>query len=255
MHYFKLFLCRDEISLNPRSGLSAESMLSLLKSCRRKFSDTFSFDVTYVEDMEENVKESVLEEIRILSRRECIGVVSKANSGALPISRRKKMGREGILLCYTDDVLTDVYPHTNAQRRADIVPFLQSVLDSEDLSERQTPQSLQESDISRMISSFPDMIDENVSFFKNEVEIPGGRIDSVFRTKDGGWLLVEIEIYAKSIAIEQILKFRNSFSEAYHVDPEKIRLALVCGRIKDSTLRASLSSGIEVYVLNLKRIF
>lgn len=253
---FVLYLCKEEMKLNPETKMQAELFISYLKKIEKKHSsEKIKYEIIYVEDLTENEKENILESIRVISRKEAIGVVSKANSGPLPISRRKKMGREGVLLVYDEnDELKMVYPHTDLQKRNDIIDALESAFDSDDLAEIKTSESLKEDDISRMISSFPEIIEDGLEFFKNEVEIEGGRIDSVFKTKDGKWLLVEIEIYAKSNAIEQILKFEKGFSESFRVKTESIRLALVCAKIKESTKRAAETSKVEVYMPKFKKI-
>ncbi|NLI62131.1 MAG: DUF91 domain-containing protein [Methanosarcinaceae archaeon] len=255
MMHLVLYLCKEEMSLNSDSKKSADSMIFCLNKCQEKHSSKKIFyDIAYIEDLNESEKEEILENIRIISRKNAIGVVSKANSGPLPISRRKKMGREGILLVYENEELKSVYPHVDLQKRVDIIEQLEAIYNADDLTEIKTSESLREEDIARMISSFPEMIEEGLEFYKNEVEIEDGRIDSVFKTSDGKWLLIEIEIYAKANAIEQILKFRNGFSKTFNVNPNSTRLALVCTKIKDSTLRAAKAADVEVYVPFYKRI-
>lgn len=207
-----------------------------------------SVDIATLKDEE---KEELIEDLRIISRKNGIGVVSKG-TGALPISRSKKLGKICILLQLENEQITNVYPHEINKKRTDIASHLNRVLKASCLNDITDHGSISEQDIARMISTFPELIEEGLEFIDTEVETEGGRIDVVFKSKKNEHLLIEIEIEARDNAIGQVQRF-ITYSEKYNVPPEKIRLGIVCARIAESRVNACIGAGIEVYVLSLKK--
>ena len=205
-------------------------------------------DIATLTDAE---KEQLVEDLRIISRKNGIGVVSKG-SGVLPISRRKKLGKICILLKLENGQVTNVYPHEINKKRIDIASHLNRVLKASSMNEITDHSSISEQDIARMISTFPELIEEGLEFIDTEVETEGGQIDAVFKSKKDEHLLIEIEIEARDNAIGQVQRF-VTYSEKYNIPREKIRLGIVCARIADSRLKACIGAGIEVYVLGLDK--
>ena len=196
-------------------------------------------------------KEKIVEDIRIISRKNGIGVVSKGN-GPLPISRSKKLGKICILFKLENRQITNVYPHEMNKKRIDITSHLNRVLKASSMNEIMDDSSISEKDIARMISTFPELIEEGLEFIDTEVETEGARIDAVFKSKKDEHLLIEIEIEARDNAIGQVQRF-ITYSEKYNIPREKIRLGIVCARMAESRLNACIGAGIEVYVLSLKK--
>ena len=254
MYRFVLYLSREELRLNGAARENSQKLSELLDNMLSRRGDDFSGGVRFLEDMSGEDVDALLESVRILSRKCAVGVVTKDGSGPLPISRNKHPGRAGILVCSKDGTPIAVYPHTANKKRMEIEPYLTSLADGADPEMPGESSFLTEADIARMISTFPETIEDGLTFVAHEVEVEGGRIDSVFRDKNGRPLLVEIEIYARSIAVEQALKFRFAYARKYGLDPKEVRTAIVCGRIKDSTLRASAAGNVEVYELSLKKV-
>ncbi|OPY18011.1 MAG: hypothetical protein A4E24_02039 [Methanomethylovorans sp. PtaU1.Bin093] len=205
-------------------------------------------DITTLNDAE---KEQLVEDLRIISRKNGIGVVSKG-SGVLPISRRKKLGKICILLKLENGQVTNVYPHEINKKRIDIASHLKRALKASSMNEIMDHSSISEQDIARMISTFPELIEEGLEFVDTEVETEGGKIDAVFKSMKDEHLLIEIEIEARDNAIGQVQRF-VTYSEKYNIPREKIRLGIVCARIADSRLKACIGAGIEVYVLGLEK--
>ncbi|MBC7085295.1 MAG: DUF91 domain-containing protein [Methanomethylovorans sp.] len=204
-----------------------------------------------ISTLNDDDKQKLIEDIRIVSRKNGIGVVSKG-SGALPISRQKKLGKISILLQLENGHIINVYPHVKNKKRIDIISHLQNVLKANNINEIIDHQSISEKDIIRIISTFPELIEEGLQFMDTEVETEGGRIDVVFKSKKDEYLLVEIEIEAKDNAIGQVQRF-ITYSKKYNIPQEKIRLGIVCAKISQSRLNACIGAGIEVYVLALDK--
>ena len=266
MYHLVLFFSEDEMNRYPEVRANCQKMSSLLEkiaSSSKNDENRITSEVCFIEDLSEKETTDLLESLRILSRKRAIGIVTKEGSGPLPISRSKQPGRAGFLVCYetapkssrSEKTPVAVYPHLINKKRIDVLPYL-SQLSSSGIVDPENADGghLTEADIARMISTFPDIIEEGLTFEALEVEVRGGRIDAVFRDAEGRPLLVEIEIYARSIAVEQVLKFKTAYAEEHRIRPEDIRIAIVCGRIKDSTLRASASGNVEVYELGLKKV-
>lgn len=223
---------------------------ALLEEVREKHKAPYQMiDVATLDDAE---KEELAESIRLVSRRNAIGVVSKG-SGALPISRNKKVGKQGILVQLEDGRIRNVYPHEVNKKRMDIASHLNALIRADNLTDAFGQESISEQDISRMISTFPELIESGLKFVDTEVELIGGRIDVLFLSETEDHILVEIEIEARDNAIGQVQRFRMPYSEKYNVPTDRIRLGIVCARIAESRLIACRGAGIEVYTLSLER--
>lgn len=205
-------------------------------------------DITTLSD---EAREELIEDLRIISRKNGIGVVSKG-TGALPISRSKKLGKICILLQLENGLIRNVYPHEVNKKRIDITSHLNRMLKASCMNDVTDHSSISEQDIARMISTFPELIEEELEFIDTEVETEGGRIDVVFKSKKDEHLLIEIEIEARDNAIGQVQRF-ITYSEKYNISKDKIRLGIVCAKIAESRLNACIGAGIEVYVLSLKK--
>ncbi len=222
---------------------------TLLSSVQEKHG--ISYDIVDIDTLSDTEKEKLVEDIRIISRKNGIGVVSKG-TGALPISRKKKLGKICILLKMDDGQIKNIYPHEINKKRIDIASHLNRVSKASSIDEISDHSSISEQDLSRMISTFPELIEEGLEFVDTEVEIEGGRIDAVFKSKNGEYLLIEIEIEARDNAIGQVQRF-ITYSNKYSIPREQIRLGIVCAKIGESRLNACIGAGIEVYILNLEK--
>ncbi len=198
-------------------------------------------------------KEELLESIRLISRKNGKSVVSKGR-GALPISRSGQAGNIGILVQIEDGRPKDVFPHVKNGKRIDALMHLKDLMQAEDINELKKNESLSEQDISRMITTLPELIEDGLSFIETEVETEGGRIDAVFRDRDGAHLLIEIELKANDNAIAQVQRFKIPYSEKSGVPLDKIRLGIVCTEIGNSRLVACRGAGIDVYKLNILKL-
>ncbi len=201
--------------------------------------------------LSDEAREELIEDLRIISRKNGIGVVSKG-TGALPISRSKKLGKICMLLQLENGLIRNVYPHEVNKKRIDITSHLNRMLKASCMNDVIDHISISEQDIARMISTFPELIEEELEFIDTEVETEGGRIDVVFKSKKDEHLLIEIEIEARDNAIGQVQRF-ITYSDKYNISKDKIRLGIVCAKIAESRLNACIGAGIEVYVLSLKK--
>ncbi|NPE29987.1 DUF91 domain-containing protein, partial [Methanococcoides sp. SA1] len=86
----------------------AESVLRTLQAIKEEHDCDYT--IIKIEELSKDEQEDVLENIRILSRRNTIGVVSKGR-GSLPISRKKNLSNVGILVHSRDGKDIAVYPN------------------------------------------------------------------------------------------------------------------------------------------------
>ncbi|TGC11514.1 endonuclease NucS domain-containing protein [Methanolobus halotolerans] len=221
----------------------------LLESLKEKHG--INYERIYIEQLTGTDKEELIESIRLISRKNGIGVVSKGG-GALPVSRNKKISKNGILIQTEDKRPRNVYPHEVNKKRIDIISHLESMIKADDVSHVTDQESISEQDISHMISTFPELIEEGLVFMDTEVETSGGRIDAVFISKDEEHLLIEIEIEARDNAIGQVQRF-VTYSEKFGITRDRIRLGIVCAKISESRLNACKGAGVEVYTLSLEK--
>ncbi|UGV41207.1 DUF91 domain-containing protein [Methanococcoides orientis] len=229
----------------------AESTLRTLQAIKEEHDCDYT--IIAIEELSEDEQEDVLENIRILSRRNTVGVVSKGR-GSLPISRKKNLSNVGILIHSRDEKNISVHPNVKNNKLTTVVQYLNLILNSSSVEDALDSSHISEDDISRMITSLPELIETGLTFHEIEVEVDGGRIDAVFIDEQGKHFLIEIEINAKDNAIGQVQRFKLPYAEKYGVDPEDIRLGIVCTNIDNSRMTACRGAGIEVYCLCLKKM-
>ena len=245
--YFTTYVSADKNSFE--DYMENDNNVSLLHEVNKKHSIGYLIDTVELMDQEE--KDELLETFRLISRKNAIGVVSKGH-GSLPISRKKKIGKIGILLQYENGEVKNIYPHEKNNMRIDIKSHLNAVIKSDDLDDVLNQECISEQDISRMISTFPELIEDGLEFIETEVEVESGRIDAVFKTKNDEHLLIEIEIEVNDNAIGQVQRFAK-YSENKEIPRDKVRLGFVCAKISENILNACKDAKIEVYTLNLEK--
>lgn len=221
----------------------------LLEEIQQKYS--IDIETAIVESLDQKEQDELLETFRLISRKNAIRIVSNGN-GSLPISRKKKIGKIGILLQFEDGEVKNVYPHEKNGMRIDVRSHLDTVIRSDNINDVLDQECISEQDISRMISTFPELIEDGLEFIETEVEVESGRIDAVFKTKNDEHLLIEIEIEVKDNAIGQVQRFAT-YSENYGIPRDKVRLGFVCAKISENILNACKDAKIEVYTLNLEK--
>ncbi len=229
----------------------AGNIKNLLEGVKEKHG--LDYEIIDIDTWDEEKKEELLESIRVISRKNGKGVVSKGR-GALPISRSGKVGNIGILVQMHNGKLNDVFPHVKNNKRIDGIMHLRGLIQADNLNDIREQESISEADISRMITTLPELIEKGLKFLETEVEIKGGRIDAVFEDKNGAHFLIEIELKAKDNATGQVQRFKLPYSEKFNLPPEKIRLGIVCTDIGESRLIACKSAGIDVFKLNLLKL-
>ncbi|MDR6222863.1 DUF91 domain-containing protein [Methanococcoides alaskense] len=229
----------------------AESVLRTLQAVKEEHDCDYT--IIKIEDLSENEQEDVLENIRILSRRNTIGVVSKGR-GSLPISRKKNLSNVGILVHSRDGKDIAVYPNVKNNKMTTAIQYLNLIMRSPNVEDALESKHISEDDISRMISSIPELIEPGLTFHEVEVEVEGGRIDAVFTDSQDKHFLIEIEINARDNAIGQVQRFKLPYAEKYGVNVEDIRLGIVCADIDSSRMTACRGAGIEVFRLSLEKL-
>lgn len=247
MKMFKYLFYKSSQSSQEDTG----PVIRLLEEARKKHG--IGYEVIDTGSLTGEQKEELLESLRIISRKNGKSVVSKGR-GPLPISRSGNLGNMGILIQVKDGKPRDVYPHVKNGKRIDCELHLGGLVRVDDINELEDEETISEQDISRMITSLPELIENDLQFFDTEVETEGGRIDAVFRDRNGYVLLVEIELKANDNAIAQVQRFKIPYSEKSGVPLDMIRLVLVCTDIGESRLNACKGAGIEVYKLNLLKL-
>lgn len=245
MYEYKLYRTAES------NGQEIESFKKLLDEIKTKYPEQIDYKVINLETLDDKQKVDLIEKFRLISRKNAIGVVSKGK-GPLPISRNKKIGNIGILLQFEDGVPKNIFPHEKNKKRVDIKFHLSALIKSDDINDILGQEAISEQDISRMITTFPELIEDGLKFIETEVEVESGRIDVVFKSKNDEHLLIEIEIEVGDNAIGQVQRFAT-YSEKNEIPRDKIRLGFVCAEISGSILKACKDAKIEVYTLNLEK--
>lgn len=222
-----------------------------------KIKHQLSYDVIDGSQMNTREKEDLAETIRRISNKRRIRVRS-SGGGILPISRSGfvNFGNILILLILENGKPIDVYPHAAGakKQRFEVMQYLNSVLKVDNLDELRTEEVLSEQDISKIISNFPALLEEDLEFIDTEVAVKWAQIDVVFKDQAEKHVLVEIELKVTDAAIGQVLKFLEPYSQRFKVSPEFIRRALVCVDISDNHVEICKAEGIEVYKFGVTKL-
>ena len=250
MYFFEYYISLKEMNINVSYKNLILENISLLKNINKVFNTKYK--LIDIDSLNKEKNEQILEKIRILSRKNQIGISTKNGSGPLPISRNKKLNKNGFLLIFFKNYFINIYPHISNKKRLEITNILKIFLIKGKID---NDNELKENDILKIIETFPELISNDLIYLGNEIEVNNGRIDCVFKKKSTNHhLLIEIEIYAKSISIEQCLKFKRAYSKKYNIPFKKIDMIIICGSIKESTLNAARTCNIFVYKLNLMKL-
>ncbi|MFQ6123502.1 MAG: endonuclease NucS domain-containing protein [Candidatus Heimdallarchaeota archaeon] len=201
--------------------------------------------------------EELTETIRRISRKKRIRVRS-GGGGILPISRSGavNLGNIPILLVLEDERPMHVYPHEAGVKgqRFEVLQHLNTLLKADHLDELRAEEVLSEQDISKMISNYPALIEEELEFLDTEVAVKGAQIDMVFKDKTSKHVLIEIELKVTDAAIGQVIKFLNPYSQKFRISPKNIRRALVCVDISENHINTCKTEGIEVYKFTVLKL-
>jgi hypothetical protein len=231
-----------------------EHIETLLKKAKEKHQ--VNYQVITSEQLDERGREELLNQIRTVSLRAKIRVKSRGGGAPMPISRSSKlnMDQTPMLVVTENGRPSMVYPHERGPKGHifTVNSYLERLLESETV-EGFEQQALSEEDICRIITNFPQMLEDGLKYQSREVVVDGGVIDMVFIDREGNHMLVEIEIKATDSAIGQVNRFPIPYAEKYGIPQERIRKAIVCIEISDSTLVACRETGIEVYQFRVKK--
>ncbi len=179
--------------------------------------------------------------------------IRSSGSGALPISRSGRFNQTiPVLVIKAGNDIIDIRPHASGPRNVyrSIEEYLLNLLGMKP----QKQEVVSEQEILMLIKKYPELIEKGLRYEGSEVDVGAGRIDAVFRDRNGNPLLIEIEIEVTDKAIGQVTKFLPAYSRLYNVKEEQIRLGLVCFYIPDGLIDACRSKNIEVYRITAEKL-
>lgn len=111
-----------------------------------------------------------------------------------------------------------------------------------------------EKEVTSIILSKPNLIEEGLHDPKQEEETGAGKIDLVFVDRNGRDLLVEVEREADDAPLGQILRLCAGYVRLHSLPEESVRGMIACMRARSFVIHAAEMAGIEIKVLDERSV-
>lgn len=111
-----------------------------------------------------------------------------------------------------------------------------------------------EKEITSIILSEPNLIEEGLHDPKQEEETGAGKIDLLFVDRNGRDLLVEVEREADDAPLGQILRLCAGYVRLHSLPEESVRGMIACMRARPFVRHAAEMAGIEIKVLDERSV-
>jgi len=246
---YRLLLCYSE---EGEYVWRMERIRSILEKISEKWDIPFS--IKEAKDLSEEQAFALENQIRSIPPQ-ARGKIVTSGSGILPLSRHKKLNLKNtpILILYKDDLPVNVYPHQLGTTYFSIEESLNNILERGAKNHLQA-RGLLEEPIQKIISDNPSLIEKEASFLTLEVDTGAGVADLILKDKEDCIMVVEIETHANDFAIGQASRLARSYASKNNIPEEKLRKLVLCLSYDRNLVDACLGSGIELYLLQTKRI-
>lgn len=182
------------------------------------------------------------------------GKIVSSSNYILPLSGSKNLNLKNtrILLLYRDGLPINVFPHLLGMNYNSIEEFLDRIL-KYGPSDYVDTKGILESPIQKILSEFPSIIEDGMHFIDLNVKLENGEIDLLFQDREGNYVVIEIETFAKDVSFTQVCRLATEFSRVRDIPIKKIRKMIVCLDYLKNILKACKSAGVELYEVKLSR--
>lgn len=113
---------------------------------------------------------------------------------------------------------------------------------------------LLEEPIQKIVSDNPSLIEKEASFLASEVDTGAGVADLILKDREGYIMVVEIETHANDFSVGQVSRLASGYASKNNIPEEKVRKLILCLSYDRNLVDACSGSGIELYLLQTKRI-
>jgi len=227
---------------------------SLLIDKMNKIRDRWNIDYESREtsDLDNIANQRIGSDIRSILPQIRGKIVSSRNH-ILPLSRKKNLNLKNtpILLLYKEETPVNVFPHLLGMTYYKIDDFLDTIL-KYGPADYIYIKGILEDPLQKILSEFPSILEEGMAFIDFNVELENGEIDLLFKDKDGKFVIVELETFAKDISVTQVCRFASDFPKKFS-DEKDPRKAIVCLDFTKNILKACKGAGVELYKVRIKK--
>ena len=214
---------------------------------------TISFARFERASLTENRIRKIADDIRSI-KPQSRGAVVTSGGYNLPFSGTKKLNLNNtpIILVRSESVPRYVFPCRVGEKYYNVMMGIEFLRDSlPNLID--LPAETEDSITSRIIER-PELLEAGLALISPEVETSTGRVDLLFKDKNGRLLLVEVERVATDQSVGQILRLCAGYENKDGLEPGTVQAGLACMRINDNVRAAAKRAGIEVWKIPKENI-
>jgi hypothetical protein len=244
---FKLVLYYDG---NAKYSFHNSSLINKMNKIR----DRWNIDYKLVEtsDLDDIANQRVRSDIRAILPQIRGKIVSSRNY-ILPLSGKKNLNLKNtpILLLYKEEIPVNVFPHLLGMTYYKIDDFLGTIL-KYGPADYIYIKGILEDPLQKILSEFPSILEEGITFIDLNVELENGEADLLFKDKNGKYMIVELETFARDVSVTQVCRFASDFPKKFP-DGKDPRKAIVCLDFTKNILKACKGAGVELYKVEIKK--
>jgi hypothetical protein len=244
---FKLVLYYDG---NAKYSFHNSFLVDKINKIRDRWN--IDYELRETSDLDDIASQRVGSDIRSILPQIRGKIVSSRNY-ILPLSGKKNLNLKNtpILLLYKEEIPVNVFPHLLGMTYYKVDDFLDTIL-------KYGPddyihiKGILEDPLQKILSEFPSILEEEITFIDLNVELENGEVDLLFKDKNGKYMIVELETFARDISVTQVCRFASDFSKKFsdEKDPRKV---IVCLDFTKNILKACKGAGVELYKVKIKK--
>jgi len=168
------------------------------------------------------------------------------------------------MFVYEDGELREVFPCEIEGTYVDVLEFLERIVRGEAWTVHSAVRRKERGkhmELVDQIAKDPDVLEPGLKLCGRNVHVSRefgevGYVDLVFMDRDGTYLLVEVKVKPEEIdkAIGQILRHRLLFASQNLLQPEKIRMAIVCPFVPSQSRKICEEVGIQCFEVGRENV-
>ena len=245
---FKLNLYCDE---NAEYFVHQTSIIQILDKIKERWD--LNYEIIKSSELDGNKAEKIKSEIRMIPPQIRGKIVSSRNY-ILPLSGSKNLNLKNtpILLLCRNDLPLNVFPHLLGMTYHSIESFLDRIFKYGPADYLST-KGILENPLQKMLSEFPSMVEEGMRFLDLNVELENGEIDLLFKDREGKYVIVELETFARDISMTQVCRLASEFLKK-QPRLKGIRKMIVCFGFSKNILGACKDAGVELYKVKIDKM-
>jgi endonuclease len=204
------------------------------------------FEQFEAKDLRRGQTEQILSDIRGIIPQERGSIVTSRGS-MLPLSKSKKLnlGNTPVLLVKSRKKPVYVFPCRVGETYYDIPSGIKHL--KENLPKLVPLSGEMEAALTERIKESPDILESGLTLLGEEVAVPSGKADLLFKDALDRRLIVEVEREATDDALGQILRLGAGYEEMTKLPRSMVRIGIACSRASKSISAAADRGDIKIW--------